>query len=249
MRTLIADDEKKNIVHLRKILQQHYPQVHIVGEAGNAKEAIALITATRPELLLLDIVMPGASAFDMLRDMGSYDFDVIFITGYNEYALQAIKFSALDYLLKPVQPKELGAALQKAEERRLQRQTGEQIRNLLSILSGTQQREHKLALVLDHKEIRFTEPSAIIRCEADDCYTRFHFVSGEQLVVTKGLYEYEALLAPYGFIRCHRSHIVNRSYIKSYLREDWGELVMADHSSIPVSRSYRISVRQALLLI
>lgn len=246
MRTIIIDDEKENITHLKKMVQLHFTQVELLGEASNAREAMSLISATAPDLLLLDIIMPGKSAFDMLSEMGSYDFDVIFVTGHDEYGIQAIKFSALDYLLKPVQSHELGRALRKAEQRKEQRQAGQQIVNLLSILKETQKHEHQLALPVSPKEIRFVRTSDIIRCEAKDCYTRFHLSNGEQLLVARGLYEYDELLVPYHFVRCHRSHIVNKSYIKSFFREDWGELLMSDNQRIPVSRSLRPFVKDML---
>jgi two-component system LytT family response regulator len=247
MKTIIIDDEKKNIVRLKKILQDHFGYVSVAGEAYNAAEAVALIAETQPELLLLDIIMPGKSAFDMLSGMGSYDFDIIFITGYDAYALQAIKFSALDYLLKPVQVPELGIALQKAQERRQQKQTGQQVRNLLSMLGETRRREHQLALPVNNKEIRFVLTTDILRCEAEDCYTRIHLVSGEQLLITKGMYEYDELLVPYGFLRCHRSHLVNTYHIKSFFREDSGELLLSDNTPVPVSRNHRVAVKDALL--
>jgi two-component system LytT family response regulator len=246
IRAVIIDDERKNITHLRGLLTKHADQVEIVGEALNTDQGLSLIANKHPELVFLDIQMPGKSGFDLLSEIGNYDFDVIFVTGYDRYGIQAVKFSALDYLLKPVKSSELAKALLKAASRKQIRQTQEQIINLLSLLNNPQ-KDHRIALPL-LKEVRLVSPEEVIRCESTNNYTNFYLQSGEKLLVSKGIYEYDELLKAYHFIRCHQSHLVNQKFVKSLLKEDnIFELLLTDGSRIPVSRLKKDMVREHLL--
>lgn len=246
MKAIIIEDEKKNIVHLKGLLKQ-FPVVELVGEAGDAVDGLELIARTQPDLLFLDIHLPGKSGFELLASIGEYRFEVIFITAYDQYGIQAIKFSALDYLLKPVKFDELYRAIQKAAKRTENNQTGEQIRNLLSIVTENK-KDHRIALSL-MKEIRFVNPIEIIRFEAANNYTNIYLESGEKLLVSKGLFEFSELLDDYHFIRCHQSHLVNRKFIKSILKEDTiSELLLTDGSTrIPVSRLKKDEVKEKLI--
>ena len=226
---------------------KHFKQVDIIGEANNAAEGVQLIVSLRPDLLFLDIQMPGESGFDLLASLGEYQFEVIFVTAYDQYGIQAVKFSALDYLLKPVKVEELAKALLKAETKKEKKQTQEQILNLLSVINHSQKKDHRIALPL-LKEIRFVNPDEVIRCEAANNYTYFYLHTGEKLLVSRGIYEYDEMLKDYHFIRCHQSHLVNRRFIKSLLKEDTiSELLLIDDCSrIPVSRLRKDQVKDAL---
>lgn len=247
IRALIIDDEKKNITHLKGLLTKNFNQVEIVGEALNAAEGLTLIAATHPELIFLDIQMPIKSGFDLLAEIGDYDFDVIFVTGFDQYGIQAVKCSALDYLLKPVKLEELGKALLKAASRKQKKQVHEQIQNLLAMHNNPHKKEHRIALPL-LKEMRLVNPDEVIRCEAADNYTRFHLQSGEKLLVSKGIYEYDEILKDYDFIRCHQSHLVNSHFVRSLVKEDnIFELLLKDGSRIPVSRLKKDMVKEKLI--
>lgn len=247
MRTIIIDDEKKNITHLKGLLTSHCKQVEIIGEAANVAEGLEMIADLNPELVFLDIQMPGKSGFDMLAALGEYSFEVIFVTGYDQYGIQAVKFSALDYLLKPVAIAELVKAIAKATLMNQKKQTHEQITNLLSVLNNTQKQSHRIALPL-MKELRFVNPDDIIRCESANNYTHFYLQGGEKLLLSKGIYEYDEMLKDYDFIRCHQSHLVNRKLIKSLVKDDTiFELLMTDGSRIPVSRLKKEIVKEALM--
>lgn len=247
MRTIIIEDEKKNITHLKGILTKHFKQVEIIGEASNADDGLTIISGLHPDLVFLDIQMPGKSGFDMLATLGEYNFDVIFVTGYDHYGIQAVKFSALDYLLKPVKVDELAKAIAKAENRKQKKQTQHQIANLLSVINNSQKADHRIALPL-MKELRFVNPDEVIRCESLKNYTRFYLDNGEQLLVSKGIYEFDELLAEYHFIRCHQSHLVNRKFIKSLLKEDTvSELLLTDGTRVPVSRLKKDLVKEELM--
>ena len=235
MKTVIIEDEKKNITHLKGLLKS-LPQVELVGEATNAAEAARLITELNPELILLDIQLPDNNGFELLASLGEYHFDVIFITAYDQYGIQAVKCSALDYILKPVKLTDLTIAVQKAIKRKENKQTQQQIQNLLSIVN-LPPKEHRIAIQL-MKEIRFIDPADIIRCEAANNYTNIYLKTGEKLIASKGLFEFDDILKNYHFIRCHQSHLVNKKYIKSLLANDMVfELQLTERDTrIPVSR-------------
>lgn len=247
MKTVIIEDEKRSITHIKGLLT-NLPQINLLGEASNVKDAINLITTVNPELLLLDIQLHENTAFELLSSIGNYDFEVIFTTAYDQYGIQAIKCSALDYLLKPVKFDDLRIAVQKAVSRKENKHAKEQIKNLLSIVN-LPPKEHRIAVPL-LKEIRFIDPSNIIRCEAANNYTHIYLVTGETLIISKGLYEYNKLLMPYHFIRCHQSHLVNRKYIKSMLsRNNIFELQLTENNIlVPVSRLKKDAVQAMLLM-
>lgn len=246
MKTLIIEDEKKNITHLKRLLTS-IPQVELIGEATNAAEAKRLIDEISPELVLLDIQLPDKDGFQLLASLGEYNFDVIFITAYEQYGIQAIKCSALDYLLKPVNLTDLTVAIDKAVKRKDNKQLQHQIQNLLSIVNRPP-KEHRIAIQL-MKEIRFIDPADIIRCEAANNYTHIYLNTGEKLIASKGLFEFAEILKNYHFIRCHQSHLVNRKYIKSLLSKDMVyELQLTEKEiRIPVSRLKKDIVKLQLL--
>jgi two-component system LytT family response regulator len=246
MRTIIIDDEKQTITQLKGLLI-NLPQVELIAEATNAAEAIRLITELNPELILLDIQLPDNNGFELLASLGEYTFDVIFITAYDQYGIQAVKCSALDYLLKPVKLTDLTLAIQKAIKRKQHTQTQLQIQNLLSIVN-LPQKEHRIAIQL-LKEIRFIDPADIIRCEAANNYTHIYLKTGEKLIASKGLFEYDEMLQTYHFIRCHQSHLVNIKYIKNLFSNDNVlELQLTEKDiRIPVSRLKKDLVKSELL--
>lgn len=246
MRAILIDDEVNNSENLGILLQKYCPEVRVVGTAKNAAEGRSLILELQPDLLFLDIQMPEENGFDLLRSLSSYSFEVIFVTGYDKYGIQAIKFAAIDYLLKPIDYQELKLAVQRANEKVLQKQQNLQLENLMKLLQFSQQKnDHRIALP-SAKETRFVKTAEIIRCEADNNYTIFYLIGGEKLVVSKPLFEYDELLTDYGFLRCHNSHLVNKVFVKSWIKEDSGYLLMEDGNQIPISRMKKESVRQAL---
>ena len=235
LRTVIIDDEPNNITNLRALLEKYCPEVEITGTAANADEGIALIKSTSPELVFLDIQMPGKSGFDLLQSLPKPDFEIIFVTAYDKYGIQAVKFAALDYLLKPVNIEELKSAVSKAIQKSLLKKKNQQLENLVSLLEQRQNKdEHRLALPTA-KETRFVKTGDIVRCESSNNYTIFYFKDGEKLIVSKPIYEYEELLETYGFQRCHQSHLVNKQFIKSWIKEDGGYLLLDNGHQIPVS--------------
>lgn len=243
---VIIDDEKNNIDNIVGLLQKLELGVTIVGTATNADDAIKAIFATTPDLLFLDIQMPDKNGFDVLKALPHHQFEVIFVTAFDQYGIQAVKFSAIDYLLKPVNPEELVAAVRKVELKLSKKKENLQLENLMELIRDKDaKKDHKLALA-STKEIRFVNTSDIIRCESSNAYTEFFLADGKNIVVSRPIFEYEELLTGYDFIRCHQSHLVNTKFIKSFLKEDSGCLLLDDGTRIPISRGKKENVLNAL---
>ncbi len=212
-----------------------------------SKMGSIIIKSQQPKLIFLDIQMPGKSGFDMLKDLQDYSFEIILITAYDQYGIKAIKFSAVDYLLKPLSIDELRSAIQKSEKRIKEKMQNHELKNLLQLIKNREEKStHKLALPTI-KETRFVSPKDIIRCESSNAYTSFYISTGEKIVVSKPIYEYDELLSDFGFIRCHQSHLVNKEYIKSWIKGDGGYLIMQNGNEIPISKSKKETVANTLI--
>jgi two-component system LytT family response regulator len=236
IKAVIIDDEQNNIDNLFQLLQKVSPELTIVATARNADDGNKIIRQHDPDLVFLDIQMPGKTGLDLLKSFERYSFEVIFVTAYDHYAIQAVKLSAIDYLVKPVSIEELKSAVQKVMHKLGEKRQNLQLENLLQLLRQGQERsEHRIALPTS-KETRFIRTGEIVRCESSNNYTTFYFTDGEKLLVSKPIFEYEELLEDYGFIRCHQSHLVNKRYIKSWRKEDGGYLLLDDNTQLPVSR-------------
>ena len=245
IKCIIIDDELNNIENLQRILENHCKEVTIVDTATNADDAFQKINAYNPDLIFLDIQMPVKSGFDLLKMFPEIHFEIVFITAYDKYGIQAIKFSALDYLLKPILIEDLKLAVKKAKSRITQKQQNLNIENLLEYLKRGQSEPPKIALPT-LSEVYYVKTNEIIRCEALDNYTSFFLHDGEKILVSRPLKEYAEILLPLQFIRTHQSHLVNIQFIKSYLKEDGGKLLMRDLTKIPISRQKRNVVKEAL---
>lgn len=243
MRAIIIDDEISNLENLQTLLEKHCPQVTIIATAQNVNDAVLAIQKHLPDLVFLDIQMGELTGFDVLKLLPVRNFDVIFATAYDQYGIQAVKFAALDYLLKPIDTEELRNAVNKVEHK-LATQTS-QLDFLLQQLKKTETSVSKIALQM-HSEIRYITLSEIIRCEADNSYTYFFLANSEKILVSKSLKEYADLLRPNGFLRTHQSHLVNPKYVRSWLKEDGGVLLLTSGEKIPISKPNKDVVKQAL---
>lgn len=243
---VLIDDESNNLDNLNRLLTQYCPEVEVIGTAMDAATGKKLITSMHPGLVFLDIQMPGENGLQLLQQLTRHDFQLIFVTAYDQYGIQAVKFAAVDYLLKPINPRELQEAVRKAILRHGERTRNAQLENLLQLLQRQPHKEeHRIALTT-LKETRFLFTRQIIRCESDNNYCYFFLDNGEKLLVSKPIYEFEPLLKDYGFIRCHQSHLVNKQHIRSWVREDGGYLLLGNGDTIPVSRGKKDAVLQAL---
>lgn len=231
IKAVIIDDKISSIELLKWLIGQHCPEIDQVHSATSVAEALPLILEVQPDIVFLDIQMPKQSGFDLLSQIGKWNFEVIFTTAYNKYAIQAIRFSALDYLLKPVDAQELIKAIERFKVKRIYAPAGEELyRNFLQNITN---RDKKLALP-GVTDITFVALENIVRLQAERNYTRFFFDNGKEFFTAKTLKEYEGLLPSEIFIRVHRTHLVNKNFISRYNRE--GILHLTDGSSVEVSR-------------
>lgn len=243
--SIIIDDEPNNIENIQSMLTRLFPAVNVAATATSADEGIIAIQRERPDLVFLDIQMPGKTGFDLLKAFPQIDFEIIFITAYDQYGIQAIKFSALDYLLKPIDTREFTVAIGKAIDKIASKQTNHSIGNLLHYIRREQKDPPTLALPT-LEAIRYVPVTEIVHCQASNNYTNFYLAGGEQLLVCKTLKEFAELLQGHGFIRTHQSHLVNNRFVKSYLKEDGGTLLLKDQTKVPISRQNREVVKEAL---
>jgi len=245
MKALIVDDEAANLENLHRLLKTYAPDVQVCAVAENVEDAVNAIKHHHPELVFLDIQLHGQSGFDLLKQLGDINFEIIFVTAYNQYGIQAVKFAALDYLLKPIDIDEFTVAVNKARKTIQQRKKNDRLGYLLEYLKDDNLVKPRIALPM-FGETRYVNIADIIRCEADNTYTRFFLASGEKVLVSKTLKEYADMLAGYSFVRVHQTHLVNMSYIKSWLREDGGSLLLTDGIKIPVSKLNKRKVKDML---
>lgn len=245
MRAIIVDDEISNQENLQQLLKTYADDVQVVAVAGHFNEAAIAIKTHKPELVFLDIQLHGQSGFDLLKQLDNIDFAVIFVTAYDQYGIQAIKFAALDYLLKPIDIDELTAAVNKARKAIQLTKKNERLDHLLEYLKDEKQVSPRIALPM-FGETRYVHVNDIMRCEADNTYTRFFLADGEQVLVSKTLKEYADMLVSHGFLRTHQTHLINVAYIKSWMREDGGSLLLNDNTKIPISKINRIKVKDML---
>lgn len=244
IKALIIDDEKSSIDLLKWLINQYCPEITEVEMARSVKEALGIIPVFNPDVVFLDIQMPHQSGFDLLTSINQWNFEVIFTTAYNEYAIQAIKFSALDYLLKPIDEKELIKAIQRYQAKRIYAPAGQQLfNNFLQNISQASKEKFKLAIP-DIKETRYVAIEEIIRLQADSNYTHIYKTGNKIYYSAKSLKEYDEILTGHRFLRVHKSHLINPKHVESYDRQ--GMLKMSDGSEVEVSRRKKEFILQAL---
>lgn len=244
MTAIIVDDEVHNIENLSMMIQKLCTDVVVAGTADNIMDAAKLIKAKNPDIVFLDIQMGSTTGFDLLQSIPQRNFEVIFVTAYAKYGIMAVKYAALDYILKPINSEELHAAIEKARHKILSKQNNKQLDFLMNYVRQNG-KPTKIALP-QQNEIRYVGVKDIVRCEASNAYTYFYFVNRDKILISKPLKEYEELLAPHGFIRAHQSHLVNPSFVNSLLKEDGGILLMNDGTKIPVSKARKEFVKAIL---
>ncbi len=235
---IIVDDEKANCENLRALLVKYCNQINIVDECYSIDSAFDSLMLKKPQLVFLDIELVEGTGFDLLESLPNINFEVIFVTAFDKYALKAIKFCALDYLLKPLDIRDLVSAVSKVELRIKEKLTNEGMRNLIENLSENIKR---IALPLNDK-IEFVDINQILRLEGEGNYTHVFLCSGEKYFVSKPLKDYDDLLSDYNFLRVHRSHIINLNEVKSYIKTDGGYIKMKDGSSVSISRQRKNAV-------
>lgn len=237
MKAIIIEDEISGIKSLSSLLERYCPEVELAGTAMEVEKGVELIREIQPDLVFLDIQLREGTAFEILKRIENLNFQVVFITAFSQYAIKAIKFNALDYLLKPIDVDELKAAVSKAQVRAKGNQENPQLKNLVQNQAEAQ--DDPLLTLPTAESLEFIRISEIIRCKAEGAYTSFYLQDGRQILVSKHIKVYESLLDEHTFYRPHQSHLINRQYLQRFIKGDGGYLLMTDGSSIPVSKHRR----------
>lgn len=236
--TIVIDDEANARSAIKAMVAQLHLPVTIIGEAGNAAEGLALINQLQPDLLFLDIQMPGKSGIELMQELKGADIGVIFVTAHQGFAIQALKLSAIDYILKPVDPADLKEAVEKATRQKARLQTDQLLlfQQALQHLQQPQLKAPQKLAISTNEGVLFTELKDIIWIESLTGYCKFYLQGQKPVVVSKNLKEYEDLLAAHRFFRTHQSSVVNLVHIKKYVRGEGGQVWMTDGSEIEVAR-------------
>lgn len=236
IKAIIVDDEKNNRIALHKLIEKFCPNVSIISECDSVDCAISTLEQTPPDVIFLDVEMPGRNGFDLLAHFNyQCPFEVIFTTAYSHYAVKAFRFSALDYLLKPVDPEELIRAVHKLSQKISDETKNKQFELLEQKISNKDLGKKQLA-ISTLEGIYFATLDEIIHVDADSSYTKIYLTSGEMIMSSKPLKYFEELLEDYDFVRVHQSHIINLKLIRRYVRGDGGQVIMLNGTEIEVSR-------------
>lgn len=243
---IIVDDESGARNLIRGFFARFFPNYEILGEAASVAEAVKLIDAEKPDLLLLDIEMPLGSGFDVVHNCSFRDFHVIFISAHDHYALDAFRISAVDYLLKPLRVQDLREALQRFEERAGEENKGGVLKVLMDNLNVDSSATKRIVLPSVHG-FELVPIQTIIRCEAERNYTAFYLDGDKKIIASRTLKEFEEMLSSFGFFRVHQSHLINLSKVVRYYKGQGGELEMTDAFRVPVSRTKKEDVLKIFL--
>ncbi len=241
IRTVIIDDEPHATKSLEILLSEDCPQVQVIASFNHPAEALIFLRSNQIDLLFLDIDMPFMNGFELLNRLAPINFDIIFVTAYDQYAIKAFKFSAFDYLLKPVDEVELINSVRKLENKSKKSTQNSNFEHLLEVFKSGQSAVKRIALpTLEGFE--FIEVEKIIRCESDSNYTKIFLQNLPMMLVSRTLKEIEEILSDLPFIRVHNSHIIAKNHVKKYVKADGGYILMIDNAEIPISRARKEEV-------
>jgi two-component system, LytTR family, response regulator len=234
LKVMLVDDELSSLQNLHHKLTEFCPDVEVVAQTQKPEEAIELLRKHQPDLLFLDIEMPRMNGFRMLQELGEYDFEIIFTTAYNHYAIDAIRISAFDYLTKPIAIKDLQDAVERMANSHLGK-TKEKIEVLTTAMNNPKSQKEKMAIpTVDGIELVPIE--TIIHLESSSSYTKIYFTDERMQLVAKSLGEYEGILKDYRFFRIHHSHLINLQFVKRFIRGEGGQVVLTNGATLDISR-------------
>ncbi|TPD69857.1 LytR/AlgR family response regulator transcription factor [Flavobacterium microcysteis] len=253
MITAVLIDDDSNLRNgMKSLLNRYAPEIKILGEADSVKTGIKVMDSLKPQVVFLDIQLTDGTGFDILENLaqknGKSSSHIVFITAHEEYAIKAFRFSALDFLLKPVDPEELEKVIEKIKSTLEKNDNYAHIDLLLENIRKKVDNFKRIALSTSDG-IHLLEVSDIIRCESEDNYTKFYIKNGKPILISKTLKEYEELLAEHGFERIHQSHLINLSCLKSYIKKDGGYVIMTDNSKLPISQRKKERLHELLKMI
>jgi len=242
IKAIIVEDEIDSLNNLKNMLGQHCPKVEVIGQAFNNKEAVSLLKNTRikPDVAFLDIHLADGLVFQMLKDLnGEATFDIIFVTAYDQYAVEAFQYSAIDYILKPIDSEHLVKAVSK-----IRPGNSNKVKERMEVFeqkyfSNNHPNAFEKMSISALDGIYFINIKDIVRCEAEDNYTHIHLRTGEKITASRTIKSYEELLSSVNFYRVHKSHLINLNYMRKFIKGDGGYLIMDDEKKIEVSRRRR----------
>ena len=243
IRTVVIEDEEHSRKMLMGMLHENCRTINVVASADSVRSGLTTISEQRPELVFLDIELQSETSFEILEKLPEINFELVFTTAFDHYALKAIKFCAIDYLLKPIDLNELRIAVAKAEKRLNREYLNKNLEVLVNNLKSGSQNNHRIALST-LEGLLFVNVRDIIYCESSGPYTKFIFKQAAVIVTSKHLKEYEDLLSGYEFFRIHKSYLVNLQEIKKYIRGDGGHIIMSDGAALNVSKQRKESFLQ-----
>lgn len=233
--TVIIDDEEKVRNTLKRIIAVHDIPIAIIGEASDKNSGAQLILNTEPDLVLLDVMLGNDTSFDMLKTIGELKSKIIFVSGFEQFAIEAFKFSAVDYILKPVDPNELVQAVKRVAAQLQTAKASVKLDVLLSNLSVAQNEQDKKIVLQTLEKTHVVQIKDILRCESAANYTSFYLKNGEKLVISKPIKLYDELLTGYNFFRVHKSHLVNMNFVKGILKKEGGYIELINADLVPIS--------------
>ena len=245
---LLIDDDSNLRNGMKSLLARYAPEIRIIGEADSVETGVALLLQNPPQVVFLDIHLGDGSGFDLLEEVnqrGKLNSQIVFITAHEQYAIKAFRFSALDFLLKPVDPEELQKVMEKLQQVIDKNDSVAHIDLLLENIRKKVDNFKRIALS-NSDGIHLFEVSDIIRCESEDNYTKFYIKNSKPILISKTLKEYEELLTEHGFERIHQSHLINLAYLKSYIKKDGGYVIMADNANLPISQRKKERLQELL---
>lgn len=245
---LLIDDDSNLRNGMKSLLARYAPEIRIIGEADSVETGVSLLLQNPPQVVFLDIHLGDGSGFDLLEAVnqrGKLNSQIVFITAHEQYAIKAFRFSALDFLLKPVDPEELQKVIEKLKQ---VIDKNDNVAHIDLLLENIRKKtDHFKRIALSNSDgIHLFEVSDIIRCESEDNYTKFYIKNSKPILISKTLKEYEELLAAHGFERIHQSHLINLAYLKSYIKKDGGYVIMADSANLPISQRKKERLQELL---
>jgi two-component system LytT family response regulator len=236
LRAILVDDEPRGLSSLEKLLQLNCPEVNIVALSTQVDEAIEKIYELQPDLVFLDIAMPGKDGFTLLKELKGASFEVIFITAHNNFMIEAFHFSAIDYLLKPVDDDLLVDAVKRAKKRILEKAGSKNIETFLYNVQQKRSPQNMKLCIPSLKGFQVVELNDILYAESSGNYTNFYFANKQLICSSKPMHEYEELLSDAGFVRIHKSFLVNLLHVKEYLRGEGGSVILSNGKEVEVAR-------------
>lgn len=245
LHAIIVDDEESNLSSLKEKLHRHCPQINIVALCDSAHKGIDAIDSLKPDIVFLDIEMPVMNGFLMLQELTYKNFELIFTTAYDHYAIKAIRYSALDYLVKPIDIEELKTAVARAEEKKQGQTANRQLELLLENLSPKKNNYQRIA-VPTAEGLQFIKVDEIVYLEASVNYTHIFLETGQKYVVSHTLKDFEEMLDPHIFLRIHHSYIINKNFAEKYIRGEGGQVVLSNGIRLDVAKRKKTEFLKAI---